>query len=68
MLCEQEELRTQRTGEGEQGWDVETQRILTLGRVFCGNGGSNASSLKEMAKARKAGEKQEFVLQNKNIK
>lgn len=66
-LCQQE-LRKQRSGEGEARLGVNTQRTLTLGSIFCGNGGSNASSLKEMAKAHKAGEKQELVLQNKNIK
>lgn len=68
MLCQQGERRRQRAGEGEARPGVKTQRILTPGSILRGNGGSNASSLKEMAKAHKAGEKQECVLQNKNIK
>lgn len=47
---------------------MKTQYIIKPGSILCRNSGSNTSSLKETAEAHKTGEKQEFVLQNKNIK
>lgn len=47
---------------------MKIQCILKPRSILCGNSGSNTSSLKEVAQAHKTGEKQEFVLQNKNIK
>lgn len=60
--------------EASRGHGKDTAKIWKihcipkLGIISCRNGGSNAPSLKEMAEEHKTGEKQEYVLQNKNIK
>lgn len=46
----------------------KSQCISKLGIISCRNGGSNASSLEEMAKEHRTGKNQDYVLQNKHIK
>ena len=61
-------MKAVESAKARHSWDTTIQSTIKPGRILCGNNGSNASSLKEMAEAHKTGEKQGFVLQNKNIK
>ena len=61
-------MQAKESGKEGHSQDMKTQRILKPGSILCENSGRNTSILNEMAEAYETGEKQEFVLQNKNIK